>query len=90
MVAARMLIKGRVQGVFYRHSTRQRAAALGLTGWVCNRFDGDVEAYAQGERSLVQELVDWCKRGPSGARVDSVDVEWEESPTEQCSEFEIR
>lgn len=90
IVAARILIKGRVQGVFYRQSAKELARSLGLAGWVRNLFDGDVEAYAQGDSGLVEELVEWCKRGPPGARVDSVDVVWEEAPSEPCSRFEVR
>lgn len=73
---AHLLIRGRVQGVFYRAETARRAEELGLTGWVRNRRDGVVEAVAEGERSQVEELIAWCRKGPALARVSDVAVEW--------------
>jgi len=75
---ARLKISGRVQGVFYRVSTRDMARELGLSGFVRNASDGSVEVLAAGDRRLVEELIAWCHRGPSGSRVDRVDVEWVE------------
>lgn len=75
---ARLKITGRVQGVFYRASTRDRARALGLSGFVRNASDGSVEVLAAGDRGLVEELIAWCHRGPSGSRVDAVRVDWME------------
>jgi acylphosphatase len=74
---ARLVISGRVQGVFFRESTRREALARGVTGWVSNRSDGRVEAVLEGETEDVQRVVDWCHRGPSKARVESVEVEWQ-------------
>jgi len=71
-------VRGQVQGVFFRTQTRDRARSLGITGWVRNVPDGSVEAVFEGERRSVETLLDWCRRGPRGARVDDIDVRWEE------------
>ena len=84
MTRARVRVRGRVQGVFFRVETRDRARSLGLAGWVRNCSDGSVEAVFQGEPERVQSMVDWCGRGPSGASVASVDVNWEE-PTDEAA-----
>lgn len=76
-VRARILVRGLVQGVFYRQSTVHEAGRLGLSGGVRNLADGSVEAVAEGDRAAVERLVAWCRRGPPSARVDSVDVAWE-------------
>ena len=78
MVRAHVVISGIVQGVFFRHYTRERASELGAKGWVKNRMDGKVEAVFEGEKEKVDELIRWCHRGPSGARVTDVDVGWED------------
>ena len=70
-------ISGRVQGVYYRASALQEAQKLGLTGWVMNCPDGAVEAVAEGSKPKLEELIAWCRQGPDGARVTSVDVRWE-------------
>jgi acylphosphatase len=75
---ARVRVHGRVQGVFFRVETRDRARSLGLAGWVRNCPDGSVEAVFEGDRARVESMVDWCGRGPSGASIDSLDVEWEQ------------
>ncbi|MBZ0187245.1 MAG: acylphosphatase [Candidatus Obscuribacterales bacterium] len=74
-VCARLIVAGLVQGVFYRVSTREQAASLGLTGFVRNQMDGTVEIVASGEEEALKKLIDWCHDGPAGARVDSVLVE---------------
>jgi acylphosphatase len=79
---ARVRVHGRVQGVFFRVETRDRARSLGLAGWVRNCGDGSVEAVFEGERERVQSMVDWCGRGPSGAGVETIDVVWEEPASE--------
>jgi len=83
MVRRRVVVSGRVQGVFFRDSTRQVAQRLGLTGWVRNCGDGAVEAVFEGPEDRVESMVDWCRRGPSGARVESVDVDWEDPAREE-------
>jgi acylphosphatase len=85
---ARVRIAGRVQGVFFRMETRDRARSLGLGGWVLNARDGSVEAAFEGPSERVQSMLDWCRRGPSLAEVDDVSVEWEEPRGE--ADFEIR
>ena len=67
-----------MQGVGFRYDVRARARSLDLDGWVRNNADGTVEAAFEGEKSRVDLAVSWCRRGPSAARVDDIDVEWEE------------
>jgi acylphosphatase len=74
---ARIRIRGRVQGVYYRASLAQQAAQLGIVGWVRNCEDGSVEAVAEGNRAAIDSLLSWCRHGPPGARVDNVDALWE-------------
>ena len=64
---ARVVIRGRVQGVFFRVETRERARSLGLAGWVRNNPDGTVEAVFQGDRDRVDSMLAWCRRGPAAA-----------------------
>jgi acylphosphatase len=72
---ARVIVTGRVQGVFFRESTRRKAIELGLCGWVRNLPDLSVEWVAEGDASDVQALIRWCREGgPMMARVDRVDV----------------
>ncbi len=89
IIRVRMLISGRVQGVFYRASTRDKACSLHLSGWVSNLLDGRVEIIAQGKPEDVQALIMWAHMGPPQARVDNVDVSWEE-PHAGESEFSVR
>jgi acylphosphatase len=77
-VKARIRIEGVVQGVFYRYSTQQKAQELGVKGWVRNCWDGSVECLVEGERDKVEALIQWCHRGPPGARVEKVTANWEE------------
>ena len=83
-----MIVTGRVQGVFFRGSTVEAARARGVHGWVRNRRDGGVEAVFEGPAEQVEALVDHCRRGPPGARVDRVEVFTE--PPETLGGFEIR
>ena len=79
---ARVIVSGRVQGVFFRDSARRAATREGLTGWVRNLPDGRVEALFEGDEAAVQRLVDWCHQGPPDARVEQVAVEWGEATGE--------
>ncbi len=87
-VRARVVVVGRVQGVFYRDSTRRTARQLGVTGWVRNRVDGGVEALFEGEEAAVREAVGLARAGPKLARVDRVDVAWEEA-TGEFADFRV-
>ena len=72
-IRVRLIIEGRVQGVWFRDSTRRKAWELGVYGWVKNRFDGSVEVLAEGPEANVRELIEWCHHGPPHAAVSSVD-----------------
>lgn len=76
MLRAHVYIYGRVQGVFFRASARDKAQAFGVKGWVKNCLDGSVEAVFEGEKDTVDKVVNWCKKGPAGAYVERVDVSW--------------
>jgi acylphosphatase len=76
-VRAHVWIAGRVQGVNFRAYAREQARAAGVDGWVRNLPDGRVEAVFEGSEAAVRRMVTWCYRGPSHARVDKVDVQWE-------------
>ncbi len=84
----RVVVHGRVQGVFFRDSTRQRAQAAGVAGWVANQPDGTVEAVLEGDDDAVEAIVRWVHDGPRGADVDRVDVSTEEP--EGLSGFDVR
>lgn len=88
IVRRRLVVAGRVQGVFYRDSCRGRAEALGVRGWVANRPDGRVEVVAEGPPDAVAELAAWCRTGPPRARVDDVQVR--EEPPEGEQGFHVR
>ncbi len=86
---AHAVIHGRVQGVFFRAGTRDEAVRIGVAGWVRNLPDGSVEALFEGETLKVEEILGWSHKGPSGARVSSVDIEFEPYKGE-FKRFEIR
>jgi acylphosphatase len=73
-VRRRVLVAGRVQGVWFRESCRDRSQAAGVGGWVRNRDDGRVEVVLEGPPAAVDEVVAWCRQGPRRARVDRVEV----------------
>lgn len=74
-IARHVLVRGRVQGVAFRHHTKHEARARGLCGWVRNLDDGRVEAWLEGGAAEVDELVAWLRRGPPAARVEEVEVD---------------
>jgi len=88
-VRTHVLIKGRVQGVFFRAETCSQAYSLGLTGWVRNRWGGSVEAVFEGEDQKVRKMIAWCYKGPPSAVVEDVEVEWEDYKGEFAS-FSVR
>ena len=71
---ARVIISGRVQGVFFRMETKRYADRLGIKGWVKNRRDGAVEAVIEGDENRIREMINWCKKGPPMSRVDDVQI----------------
>ena len=75
---AHVVIQGLVQGVFFRATTMERARVEGLTGWVRNTRGGSVEAVFEGEEGPVKDIVRWCGKGPLAAKVEQVDVSYEE------------
>jgi len=89
MKRAHIYVSGRVQGVFFRHNAQMKARELGLTGWVRNTEEGQVEVLAEGEEGRIEELIAWCKRGPSAASVDRVEVT-EKPFTGEFKTFSIR
>jgi acylphosphatase len=87
VIRRRVVVRGHVQGVFFRETTRRRALQAHVSGWVRNRPDGAVEAVFEGERDAVERLVAFCEEGPRGSRVDRVDVTAEEP--EQLHGFDV-
>ncbi len=73
MKAIHLTITGRVQGVFFRATTKDKADSLGILGWVKNCADGSVEIVAQGEEDALKEFVAWCHEGPGAAEVENVE-----------------
>jgi acylphosphatase len=82
------VVRGRVQGVFFRDTARRRAEAAGVSGWIRNRPDGAVEAVFEGDPERVEEMVEFCRHGPSRAEVVKVEVIDEEP--EGLSGFDVR
>lgn len=78
MTRVRVRVRGRVQGVFFRAEARARAESLGVAGWIRNADDGSVEAVFEGDDEQVESMVEWCRRGPAGARVQEIEAVEEE------------
>ncbi len=89
ILCAHAYISGIVQGVNFRFYTQQKAQALGLTGWVRNLEDGQVEIIFEGSSEAVHKMMAWCYNGPRSSRVDKVDVEYQE-PSGTLHGFHIR
>ncbi|RPD41633.1 acylphosphatase [Chitinophaga barathri] len=87
MIHKEIVVKGKVQGVYFRATARSVAVRLGLTGAVKNLPDGHVWIVAEGPRHAMDEFIDWCRIGPSGAKVSALDIT--EGPLENISGFEI-
>ena len=88
-IRVHLYISGKVQGVFFRHNTLEKAVDLGLTGWVKNRSDGKVEAVFEGVPHQVHEMINWCRTGPPHAHVTDITETWEE-PMGEYTSFNIR
>lgn len=86
----RLKISGRVQGICYRAETQTVGTGLGLSGYAQNNRDGTVTVVAVGEEKNLEKLVEWCRKGPAGARVDSIETVYgEPAPDEEFNGFEI-
>ena len=84
-----IFVTGRVQGVFFRQSTKVMAIKNNVNGWVCNLDDGRVEIVAEGEESNINALTNWCKTGPANSRVDEFEL-LDENYTNEFKNFEVR
>ena len=84
-----VIISGRVQGVWFRASTKQKAEQLGLTGWVRNTHDGNVEAVFEGEERTVNQMIGWCYTGPPLSKVNNVEIK-KQNPTNGFDDFSIK
>jgi acylphosphatase len=88
MVRRHVTAEGEVQGVFFRETARRKATEAGVAGWITNRSDGKVEAVFEGPPEAVEELVEFCRDGPTAATVETIDVR-EEEP-EGLTGFDVR
>lgn len=86
---AQIIIIGRVQGVFFRDYTRENAIKIGLTGWVRNRPNGNVETVVEGEKDSIEKFIELLKKGPPVARVKEINVTWYK-PENEFNDFSIR
>ena len=75
-MAVNLLAHGRVQGVWFRASAQTEARRLAITGWVRNCSDGTVEIHAEGDQNDLERFISWCRKGPHGADVTQLEVEW--------------
>ena len=85
--AVHIFVRGRVQGVWFRASAREKANDLNLAGWARNCSDGSVEIHAEGDKSSLEEFITWCRLGPAAASVSSIDLDW--VPSESMVTFAI-
>ncbi len=83
-----LIVRGRVQGVFFRASAQREAKLLGLTGWAKNRHDNSVEVVVEGDEDQVKDFLTWAQHGPSTARVDKTETRWR-SYTGEFPDFRI-
>jgi acylphosphatase len=87
-VRRHVTVEGDVQGVYFRETARRRATEAGVSGWITNRDDGRVEAVFEGPAEAVDEMLDFCRQGPTAASVQDLDVQTEEP--EGLSGFDVR
>lgn len=88
LARAHVVVSGDVQGVGFRYAAQRTAKSHNLTGWVKNLPNGSVEAVFEGERGAIEQMLQWCHRGPSAAEVTNVSVQWEQ-PTGDFHDFRI-
>ena len=88
-IRAHVFVSGRVQGVFFRSETKHKADRYDVKGWVRNLPDDRVEAVFEGEEEAIKALIEFCKRGPLGARVTNVDLRWE-NYTGEFDDFKMK
>jgi len=88
MPTVHLLIKGKVQGVFYRQTAKETADAEGITGWVRNTNSGDVEVTASGNKEALQAFINWCHVGPARSKVEEVKVT--PIPDQLFEKFEVK
>ncbi len=88
MIRVRVVVTGRVQGVWFRESCHEQARVEGIAGWIRNRSDGAVEAEFEGPEAAVERLIAWCRTGPPRARVDGVDTQ--QIPIVGAAGFQVR
>ena len=84
-----LIVSGTVQGVFYRANAKKVASGLGLKGWIRNLQDGNVEVLAEGRKPALDRLIEFCRKGPEGASIDNIEIEWDKFRNEFGS-FEVR
>ncbi len=84
-----LLISGDVQGVFFRAATRRMASEIGVTGWVRNTPTGMVEVVAEGRKPQLDRLIEFCRSGPQGAKVDEIEIAWEKF-RDEFSDFSVK
>jgi len=84
-----LIIKGRVQGVFYRHNAKKKALALNLKGYVKNLDNGDVEIIAEGPEDKLNELIKWCWHGSPFSKVENIEVKWS-NPENEYTDFFVK
>jgi len=86
MQTVQIQVFGRVQGVYFRASTKQQAESLGICGWVRNEVDGSVQIEATGSKEQLDQLMNWCQKGPDFARVDRMEIKNMELKSFDCFE----
>ncbi|MFW6041127.1 MAG: acylphosphatase [Thermoplasmatota archaeon] len=89
MIRKHVFFEGKVQGVFFRANTRDKAQQEGVTGWVKNLKDGRVEAVLEGPEDKVEKVIEWCKHNQPYASVENVEVK-EEKPTSKFDQFFVK
>ena len=88
MIRRRVIVRGSVQGVWYRHSCKREATTAGVAGWIQNNDDGSVEAVLEGEAAAVDRVVSWMRMGPEGAIVSEVEIT--DEPPQGEPSFRVR